>query len=100
MSIKQLVQFGQKRVARRMLRAAPWLGGMLALATLGTAIRRKGTVRGTVDTALDFTPIVGGIKNVAEALRGRDFISDRRNTRLSRRTGWARSVGFVQDDAS
>ena len=87
MIMKQLVQFGQKRVARRMLRAAPWLGGMLALATLGTAIRRKGTVRGTVDTALDFTPIVGGIKNVAEVLRGRDFISDRRNVRLSRRTG-------------
>jgi hypothetical protein len=50
---------------------------MLALATLGAAIRRKGTVRGTVDTALDFTPVVGGIKNMAEVMRGRDFISDR-----------------------
>jgi hypothetical protein len=74
---QQLVQFGQKRVARRLLRAMPWLGGMLALATLGVAIRRKGTVRGTIDTALDFTPVVGGIKNVAEVMRGRDLISDR-----------------------
>jgi hypothetical protein len=64
-------------MARRLLRAAPWLGGILALATLGAAIRRKGTVRGTVDTALDFTPVVGGIKNVAEVMRGRDFIDDR-----------------------
>jgi hypothetical protein len=78
MSIRrQLLQFGQRRIARRLLRAAPWLGGILALATLGTAIRRKGTVRGTVDTALDFTPVVGGIKNVAEVMRGRDFIDDR-----------------------
>jgi len=78
MSIRQqLVQFGQKRLARRLWRATPWLGGVLALATLGAAIRRKGTVRGTVDTALDFTPVVGGIKNMAEVMRGRDFISDR-----------------------
>jgi hypothetical protein len=74
---QQLVQFGQRRMARRLLRATPWLGGMLALATLGAAIRRKGTVRGTVDTALDFTPVVGGIKNMAEVMRGRDFIGDK-----------------------
>ena len=44
---------------------------------LGAAVRRKGAVRGTVDTALDFTPVVGGIKNVAEVMRGRDFLGDR-----------------------
>ena len=77
MSIRrQLLQFGQRRVTRRLLRAAPWIGSVLALATLGAAIRRKGALRGTVDTALDFTPVVGGIKNVAEVMRGRDFIGD------------------------
>ena len=29
------------------------------------------------DTALDFIPFVGGVKNAAEAVRGRDFIPDR-----------------------
>jgi hypothetical protein len=64
-------------MARRLLRAAPWVGAVVALATLGAAIRRKGAVRGTVDTALDFIPFVGGVKNAAEIVRGRDFIRDR-----------------------
>ena len=60
-----------------MLRAVPWLGGIVALVTVGRAIRRKGLVGGTADTALDFIPFVGGVKNAAEVVRGRDFIRDR-----------------------
>ena len=57
----------------------PWVGGVIAIATLGSAIRRKGWLGGTVDTALDFVPFVAGAKNLAEAARGRDFIRDRRS---------------------
>jgi Pre-toxin TG len=74
---RQLAQYGQRRVARKMLRAVPWLGAVVALATLGAAVRRKGMLRGTVDTALDFMPVVGGVKNTVEAVRGRDFLRDR-----------------------
>lgn len=74
---RQAVQYGQRRIARKMLRAMPWLGGLVALATLGAAIRRKGLFGGTVDTVLDFIPYVGGVKNAAEVVRGRDFIADR-----------------------
>ena len=63
---------------RRMTRAVPWIGGALALMTLGGAIRRKGWVGGTVDTALDFIPFVGTAKNFAEVRRGRDFIPEKR----------------------
>jgi hypothetical protein len=73
----QVVQYGQRRVARKLLRAAPWLGSLVALVTLGAAIRRKGMMRGTVDTTLDFIPFVSGIKNMAEAIRGRDFLKDK-----------------------
>lgn len=59
------------------MRAVPWLGAVVALATLGAAIRRKGTLRGTADTALDFLPFVGGLKNALEVVRGRDFLADR-----------------------
>jgi hypothetical protein len=55
----------------------PWIGAVLALATFGAAIRRKGLLGGTVNTVLDFIPYVGGAKNLAEAARGRDFIRDR-----------------------
>ena len=59
------------------MRAIPWLGAVVALVTLGSAIRRKGLFGGALDTALDFTPVVGTMKNMAEVGRGRDFIRDK-----------------------
>jgi hypothetical protein len=56
----------------------PWLGAVVAIAALGTAIRRKGLFGGALDTALDVTPGVGAVKNAFEAIRGRDFIKDKR----------------------
>ena len=74
---RQVVQYGQARLTRKLSRSMPWIGAFLALATLGAAVRRKGFFKGTLDTALDFTPLVGGVKNVAEAVRGRDVIRDK-----------------------
>lgn len=67
---------------RRMSRTMPWIGGALALLTLGGAIRRKGWVGGTLHTALDFVPFVGTAKNLAEIRRGRDFFPDRSSSTL------------------
>jgi hypothetical protein len=74
---QQALQFGQRRVVRKMLRAVPFLGAVVALVTIGRAIRRKGMVGGTVDTTLDFIPYVGAVKNTVEVVRGRDLIADR-----------------------
>ena len=74
---KQIGQFATRRATRKLTRAVPWLGAVVALLTLGAAIRRKGWVGGTLDTALDFTPVVGTVKNMCEVGRGRDFIRDR-----------------------
>jgi hypothetical protein len=74
----QLGQFATRRVSRRLMRAVPWLGAVVALVAISGAIRRKGWLGGALDTALDFTPVVGTLKNVAEVGRGRDFIRDRR----------------------
>jgi hypothetical protein len=74
---QQAVRYGQRRLTRRIARALPWVGAVVALATLGSAIRRKGLVRGSVDSALNAIPVVGGMKGVAEMVRGRDFIADR-----------------------
>jgi hypothetical protein len=73
----QLTQYVSRKATRRLYKAMPWIGGVIALATLAGAIRRKGLLGGTVDTALDFIPFVGSAKNLAEAGRGRDFIRDR-----------------------
>jgi hypothetical protein len=73
----QIGQFASRRATRRLTRAIPWLGAAIALLTLGSAIRRKGWVGGAFDTVLDFTPVVGTMKNMAEVGRGRDFIRDK-----------------------
>jgi hypothetical protein len=74
---RQVGEFAARRATRKLIRAIPWLGTAVALITLGAAIKRKGFFGGTLDTALDLTPVVGTLKNVAEVGRGRDFIRDR-----------------------
>jgi hypothetical protein len=79
MSIQNAARFGQIRLAQRVGRSLPWVGAAIALYTLGTAIRRKGILGGSADTALNAIPFVGGMKNAAEMIRGRDFIRDRQS---------------------
>ena len=79
--IKQVSEYARGRLVRRLLRSMPWIGAVVAIAAVGTAIRRKGLFRGALDTALDVTPGVGAVKNAFEAMRGRDFIKDKRVAR-------------------
>jgi putative toxin of predicted polymorphic toxin system len=74
---KQLRQYAGRKLTRRLYRSMPWIGSVVALVTIAGAVRRKGWLGGTADTLLDFIPFVGGMKNLAEATRGRDFIRDR-----------------------
>jgi hypothetical protein len=74
---RQAFQYGQRRAARKLLRAMPLLGAIVAAATLTRAVRRKGVVAGAMDTTLDFLPFVGALKNAAEIVRGRDLFPDR-----------------------
>ena len=69
--------YATRKIARRLSRSLPWIGAAIALATLGSAIRRKGLVRGMIHSGLDAIPFVGGAKNMAEVVRGRDFLADK-----------------------
>ena len=73
----QLSSYAGRKIARRLARSIPWIGAAIALVTLGSAIRRKGLLRGTVHSGLDAIPFVGGAKNLAELARGRDFFPDK-----------------------
>ena len=75
---QQVSQYARGRLVRRLARSMPWIGAVVAIATAGAAIRRKGFFGGTLDTVLDATPGVGAVKNAFEAIRGRDFIKDKR----------------------
>jgi hypothetical protein len=72
-----LARWGGVRFVRRFGRSIPFIGAAVALMTIGFAVRRKGLAGGALDTALNAVPFVGGLKNVAEVVRGRDFIPDR-----------------------
>ncbi len=74
---QQLKRYAGRKATRRLARSVPWVGAVVALAGLAAAMRRKGVIGGSVHTALDMIPYVGGVKNIAEAARGRDFIRDR-----------------------
>jgi hypothetical protein len=74
---RALQSYATRKIGRRLTRSIPWIGAVIALVTLGEAIRRKGLFRGLVHSGLDATPFVGAAKNFAEAARGRDFIPDR-----------------------
>jgi hypothetical protein len=74
---RQVSQYARGRLMRRLSRSMPWIGAIVAIAAMGTAIRRKGVFGGALDTALDATPGVGALKNALEAMRGRDFIKDK-----------------------
>ena len=73
----QFSQYARGRLLRRFSRSMPWIGAIVAIAAMGSAMRRKGVVGGALDTALDATPGVGALKNACEAIRGRDFIKDK-----------------------
>ncbi|HSK08651.1 MAG TPA: hypothetical protein VK911_03680 [Vicinamibacterales bacterium] len=78
---RNVARWGGARAARRMSRSVPFFGGILALGMVGAAIRRKGWLRGSADTALNATPFVGALKLGLETLRGRDLIRDKRGPR-------------------
>jgi hypothetical protein len=74
---RQVSQYARGRLMRRLSRSMPWIGAVVAIAAVGSAVRRKGLFGGALDTALDATPGVGAVKNLFEAIRGRDFIKDK-----------------------
>lgn len=73
----RLVRWGGARLSRRVVRAAPWVGTVIALATIGTTMKRKGFFRGALETGLNAIPFVGATKSAIEIARGRDFLPDR-----------------------
>ena len=80
-NMRPVTGYAGRKIARRLTRSIPWIGAFIALATLGSAIRRKGLVRGAIHSGLDAIPFVGGAKNLAEMARGRDFLPDKAKAR-------------------
>lgn len=61
---------------RRGARMLPFGGALIAITLVGTDIKRKGVVKGVLNSGLDALPVVGLVKNGYEFFAG-DIISDK-----------------------
>src|SRR5574338_257068 len=59
----RLARWGGARLSRKLRHSMPWIGGVIALATIASTMRRKGVVSGAFDTGLNAVPFVGAAKN-------------------------------------
>ena len=86
--VGRAARWGGARLSRRLARSIPFVGALVAVATLGATMRRKGVVGGLADTGLNSIPFVGAGKNLVEMVRGEDFFPDqpvaRRTSRRAR----------------
>lgn len=64
------------RVARKVGKSVPLLGTAVVIGLMGYEIKKKGLMKGVVNTALDATPVLGTAKNVIEIFTG-DWLADK-----------------------
>ncbi len=73
--IRRLIRTGGTRVAVKAAKSVPIVGTAVVIGMMGYEIKKKGLVRGIVNTALDATPVVGVAKNAIEFFTG-DWLPD------------------------
>ena len=74
---RTVTRWGAARASRRLSRSIPFIGTFIALGALGVAVRQKGMLRGSADTALNAMPFIGALKTAVEVVRGRDIFADK-----------------------
>lgn len=67
---------GGVRIARKVGKAVPLVGTAVVIGLIGYEIKKKGLLKGVVNTALDATPVVGTAKNMIELFTG-DWLKDK-----------------------
>ena len=75
--LRRAVRAGGSRLAVKVSKSMPLVGTAIAIGLVGYEIKKKGLVRGIVNTALDATPVLGTAKNVIEVFTG-DWLPDRK----------------------
>lgn len=76
---RKLLQAGGWSAARRVARSIPYVGTAVAIGLVGYDIKRKGVVKGILNTGIDAIPFVGTGKNIVEFFTG-DIFPDKKNS--------------------
>jgi hypothetical protein len=82
--LRRIIRAGGARIAVRAAKTIPVVGAAVAVGLIGYEIKKKGLIKGAVNTALDATPILGATKNVIEIFTG-DWFSDKPTTTRERK---------------
>lgn len=77
---RKLLHAGGWQVAKRAAKMVPFGGTVVAIALVGHDIKRKGLLKGIVNSGIDAIPFVGLAKNGVELFTG-DLISDKPETK-------------------
>jgi hypothetical protein len=73
---RKVLHAGGWHLVKRAAKTLPFGGTAVAIVLVGSDIRKKGLVRGLLNSGLDAIPMVGLAKNAVELFRG-DFIPDK-----------------------
>lgn len=73
---RKLLHAGGWQVAKRAAKMLPLGGTIIAVGLVGHDIKKKGIVRGVINSGIDAIPVVGLAKNAVELFTG-DFIADK-----------------------
>lgn len=74
---RKAVEVGGWQVAKRVAKSVPYLGSVLAIGLVGYDIKKKGVVKGVINSGLDAIPLVGMAKNMVEFFTG-DLLPDKK----------------------
>ncbi len=77
---RKIVHAGGWQVAKRAAKMLPFGGTVIVVGLVGHDIKKKGFVRGVVNSGIDAIPFVGLAKNAVELFTG-DFIPDKDNAK-------------------
>jgi hypothetical protein len=73
---KKVAKVGGWQIAKRLAKRIPVIGTVLTIGLVGQDIRKKGLIKGVVNSGLDAVPFVGTAKGVVELFTG-DLLADK-----------------------
>ena len=80
---RKLVHAGGWQVAKRAAKMVPFGGTVVVVGLWGHDMKKKGVVRGTINSGIDAIPFVGFAKNAIELFTG-DFIADKEDRKVKK----------------
>ncbi len=81
---RKAVNVGGWQIAKRIAKSVPYVGSAMAIGLVGYNVKKKGLVRGVVDSGLDAIPLVGTVKNVTEFFTG-DLIPAKEESEIDKK---------------